>query len=112
VGGCWREIDREAAELDVKWRLVAEEPRINLGGDEWANEWPKDAAWDFVAVGRGHDAVYWSTWLAALHVVDADMLVNIEREDVTLGRIEGLEVTSAVLLDAPRRAGIPTSETR
>jgi hypothetical protein len=44
-------------------------------------------------------------------VVDPDMLVNIEHEDVSLGRIEGLETASAVLLDAGRRAGIPTSET-
>ena len=97
--------------LDNRFRrLGPEEPRINLGGDEWANEWPKNAAWDFVALGRGHDAVYWSTWLAALRVVDPDMLVNIEHEDVTLGRIEGLEVAAAVLLDAARRAGIPISK--
>jgi sugar phosphate isomerase/epimerase len=97
--------------LDNRFRrLGPDEPRTNLGGDEWANEWPKDAAWDFVALGRGHDAVYWSTWLAALYAVDPDMLVNIEHEDVTLGRIEGLEVAAGVLLDAARRAGIPTSE--
>ena len=34
------------------------------------------------------------------------MWVNIEHEDVSLGRIEGLEVASAVLLDAARRAGV------
>ena len=62
-----------------------------------------------MAIGRGHDAVYWSTWLAALHAVDPDMLVNIEHEDVSLGRIEGLEVAANVLLDAARRAHIPTS---
>ena len=66
----------------------------------------KEAAWDFVALGRGHDAVYWSTWLAALHAVDPDMLVNIEHEDTTLGRIEGLEVASRVLFDAAHRAGL------
>jgi sugar phosphate isomerase/epimerase len=98
--------------LDNRFRrLGPDEPRTNLGGDEWANEWPKDAAWDFVALGRGHDVVYWSTWLSAMHVIDPDMLVNIEHEDVTLGRIEGLEIATAVLLDAARRAGIPTSET-
>jgi sugar phosphate isomerase/epimerase len=97
--------------LDNRFRrLGPEEPRTNLGGDEWANEWPQDAAWDFVALGRGHDAVYWSTWLAALHAVDPDMLVNIEHEDVSLGSIEGLEVAAGVLLDAARRAGIPTAQ--
>jgi sugar phosphate isomerase/epimerase len=96
--------------LDNRFRrLSPDEPRTNLGGDEWANEWPKDAAWDFVALGRGHDAVYWSTWLSALHVVDPDMLVNIEHEDVSLGRIEGLEVAAGVLLDAARRAGLAPS---
>ncbi|MGI8458336.1 MAG: sugar phosphate isomerase/epimerase family protein [Propionibacteriaceae bacterium] len=86
--------------LDNRFRrLSPEEPRTNLGGDEWANEWPKDAAWDFVALGRGHDAVYWSTWLSALYAVDPDMWVNIEHEDVSLGRIEGLEIARM----SPRR---------
>ena len=38
------------------------------------------------------------------------MMVNIEHEDVSLGRIEGLEVAAEVLLDAAQRAGIPASE--
>jgi hypothetical protein len=42
--------------------------------------------------------------------VDPDMLVNIEHEDVSRGRIEGLEVASKVLLDAARRAGISNSD--
>jgi sugar phosphate isomerase/epimerase len=93
--------------LDNRFRrLRADEHRTNLGGNEWANEWPKDAAWDFVALGRGHDALYWSTWLAALHVVDPDMLVNIEHEDTSLGPIEGLEIATEVLHDAARRAGL------
>jgi hypothetical protein len=37
------------------------------------------------------------------------MLVNIEHEDLSLGRIEGLEVAAGVLLDAARRAGIAPS---
>ena len=86
-------------------------PRTNLGGDEWANEWPKDSAWDFVALGRGHDTAYWTEFLRALYEVDPDMLVNIEHEDVSLGRIEGLQVAAGVLRDAARRAGIRTGET-
>ncbi|WP_120522291.1 sugar phosphate isomerase/epimerase family protein [Arthrobacter celericrescens] len=81
-------------------RLSADEPRTNLGGDEWANEWPKESAWDFVALGRGHDTAYWAEFLRALREVDPDMLVNIEHEDVSLGRIEGLEVAAKVLKDA------------
>ena len=78
-------------------RLSADEPRTNLGGDEWANEWPKNSAWDFVALGKGHDVAFWTEFLRALQEVDPDMLVNIEHEDTELGRIEGLEVAAAVL---------------
>lgn len=87
--------------LDNRFRrLDPSENRTNLGGDEWANEWPKPAAWDFVALGKGHDADYWAQWLRALHDVDPDMLVNIEHEDTELGRIEGLEAAAKVLLEA------------
>lgn len=87
--------------LDNRFRrLSPAENRTNLGGDEWANEWPKPAAWDFVALGKGHDVAYWTEFLRALHEVDPDMLVNIEHEDVELGRIEGLEVAAKVLKEA------------
>ncbi|WP_138443122.1 sugar phosphate isomerase/epimerase family protein [Sinomonas susongensis] len=93
--------------LDNRFRrLSPEEPRTNLGGDEWANEWPRDSAWDFVALGRGHDAAYWAEFLRALHEVDSDMMVNIEHEDVSLGRIEGLEVAAGVLLEAAQSVGV------
>jgi sugar phosphate isomerase/epimerase len=78
-------------------RLAADESRTNLGGDEWANEWPKNSAWDFVALGKGHDTVYWTEFLRALHEVDPDMMVNIEHEDIELGRIEGIAVAAEVL---------------
>lgn len=87
--------------LDNRFRrLDPSENRTNLGGDEWANEWPKPAAWDFVALGKGHDADYWAQWLRALHDVDPDMLVNIEHEDTELGRIEALKAAAKVLLEA------------
>ncbi|MFV0459022.1 MAG: sugar phosphate isomerase/epimerase family protein [Actinomycetales bacterium] len=87
--------------LDNRFRrLDPSENRTNLGGDEWANEWPKPAAWDFVALGKGHDTDYWRRWLEALRAVNPDMLVNIEHEDVELGRIEGLQVAAGVLKDA------------
>jgi len=87
--------------LDNSFRkLRADEPRTNLGGDEWANEWPKNSAWDFVALGKGHDTAFWTEFLRALHEVDPDMLVNIEHEDTELGAVEGLEVAAKVLRDA------------
>lgn len=95
-------INREHAALygvlDNRFRRRgADEPRTNLGGDEWANEWPQDAAWDFVALGRGHDVSYWAEFLRALHEVDPQMHVNIEHEDVSLGPVEGLAEAAGVL---------------
>ena len=87
-------------------RLDTLEHRVNLGGDEWANEWPKESAWDFVAVGKGHDSDYWALFLSALNRIDPNMMVNIEHEDTSLGRIEGLEYASAVVLEAARKAGL------
>lgn len=93
--------------LDNRFRrLSPEEERTNLGGDEWANEWPTPAAWDFVALGKGHDVNYWAEWLRALHESDPDMLVNIEHEDTELGRIEGLEAAAKVLNEARQIAGV------
>lgn len=81
-------------------RLREDEDRVNLGGDEWANEWPKDSSWDFVALGKGHDTAYWTEFIRALYEVDPEMCLNIEHEDTELGRIEGLEVAAKVLKDA------------
>jgi len=81
-------------------RLSPDEPRTNLGGDEWANEWPKNSAWDFVALGKGHDVAFWTEFLRALYEVDPEMMVNIEHEDVELGRVEGIAVAAEVLLAA------------
>jgi sugar phosphate isomerase/epimerase len=81
-------------------RLEPDEPRTNLGDDEWVNEWPRPAAWDFVALGKGHDVAYWTEFLRALHDVDPEIFVNIEHEDVELGRIEGIEVAADVLKKA------------
>lgn len=83
-------------------RLREDEPRTNLGGDEYVNEWPKNSAWDFVALGRGHGVEFWTDFLAALKRVDPDMWINIEHEDTSLGRIEGLEEASKVLHAANR----------
>jgi sugar phosphate isomerase/epimerase len=98
-------INREHAELNGVLdnsfrRLAPDEQRVNLGGDEWANEWPENSAWDFVALGKGHDVGFWTDFLRALHEVDPDMLVNIEHEDTALGRLEGLQVAAAVLKEA------------
>jgi sugar phosphate isomerase/epimerase len=84
--------------LDERFRrLSPEEHRVGLGGNEFVNEWPRDSAWDFVALGRGHDQAFWTAFVDALREVDPDMAINIEHEDTSLGRIEGLQVAAGVL---------------
>jgi len=92
--------------LDNSFRkLDPSENRTNLGGDEWVNEWPKNSAWDFVAVGKGHPAEYWAEFIKACDAVDPNMWINIEHEDVSMGRIEGLEYACSTLFAAKKLAG-------
>ena len=58
---------------------------------------PTESAWDFVALGEGHDTAFCAEFLRTLHEVDPDMAVNIEHADVSLGRIEDLEIAAQVL---------------
>jgi len=47
--------------LDDRFRrLRSDEPRVNIGGNHYVNEWPQNSSWDFVAVGRGHDLEFWT----------------------------------------------------
>ncbi|MEP9393751.1 MULTISPECIES: sugar phosphate isomerase/epimerase family protein [Gordonia] len=84
--------------LDERFtRIPLSENPTGLGGKHVVNKWPEDSAWDFVAVGRGHDIGFWTRFLAALAAVDPNMAVNIEHEDVSLGQIDGLREAAQTL---------------
>jgi sugar phosphate isomerase/epimerase len=84
--------------LDERFtRIPLDQNPTGLGGRHVVNKWPEDSAWHFVAVGRGHDVEFWQRFLQALGKVDPDMAVNIEHEDVELGRLEGLRVAADTL---------------
>jgi sugar phosphate isomerase/epimerase len=87
-------------------RIPADQNPTSLGGRHVVNKWPEDSAWDFVAVGNGHDVEFWSRFLAALHKVDPDMAVNIEHEDTAYSALEGLQIAADTLLAARKSAGI------
>ncbi|MDX6256735.1 MAG: hypothetical protein QOJ11_3069 [Frankiales bacterium] len=87
-------------------RWPADKEPVGLGGRFILNDWPKDPAWQFVAVGRGHDVDFWARFLTALHAVDPEMAVNIEHEDQAFDQIEGLAVAADSLLSAARRVGL------
>lgn len=86
------------------------ENRTNMGDQEFVNAWPANSAWDFVAVGKGHDSDHWAEFLTALYEVDPNMIVNIEHEDTSMGRIEGLEFATKVLYEGADKAGIMHKE--
>jgi sugar phosphate isomerase/epimerase len=84
---------------------AAENP-VGLGGRNTLNRWPDDPAWEFVAVGRGHDLDFWARFLHALHAVDLDMAVNIEHEDRAFDQVEGLRQAAGNLTAAAAQAGV------
>ena len=87
-------------------RAPAEQNPVNLGGRNTLTRWPDDAAWEFVAVGRGHDVDFWVRFLRALHAVDPDIAVNIEHEDRAFDQVEGLRQAAETLTAAAAKAGV------
>ena len=88
--------------LDDRFGRVAPDAPgvVSLGGRYTLSEWPENASWDFVAVGRGHDVAYWRRFLQALERIDPDMAVNIEHEDQELDEADGLRYAAQTLLEA------------
>jgi sugar phosphate isomerase/epimerase len=87
--------------LDDRFRRVpAAENPLELGGGYTLCEWPNDSAWDFVALGVGHDQDFWNRFVATLARTSPETDLAIEHEDASLGRVEGLEVAAAVLRTA------------
>jgi sugar phosphate isomerase/epimerase len=85
-------------------RVRPDEPgAVSLGGRYTLSRWPKEASWDFVAVGRGHGVPFWRGFLQALERIDPGMAVNIEHEDQELGQMEGLQRAAETLLEAANR---------
>ncbi|GAA0806039.1 sugar phosphate isomerase/epimerase family protein [Spirilliplanes yamanashiensis] len=87
-------------------RWPADQHPVGLGGRNTLNRWPEDPAWEFVAVGRGHDQDFWARFLRALAAVDPGMAVNIEHEDREFDQVEGLRLAAENLLAAARAAGV------
>ena len=91
---------------DRHQRVPTDQNPLNLGGDYTLNRWPENPAWEFVAVGRGHDQDFWVRFLQALQRVDPDMAVNIEHEDAAFDQVEGLRLAAENLKAAAAAAGV------
>jgi sugar phosphate isomerase/epimerase len=85
--------------LDTSFERVPAdaEGKAPTGYGFWCNAWPQDPAWRFVAVGIGHDVPYWTGFLSALAEIDPDMAVNIEHEDASYSRLDGLALAAGNL---------------
>jgi len=85
--------------LDTSFERVPAdaEGKVPTGYGFWCSEWPRDPAWRFVAVGVGHDVPYWTEFLRALAEIDPDMAVNIEHEDASYSRLDGLAMAAGNL---------------
>jgi sugar phosphate isomerase/epimerase len=85
--------------LDTSFERVPADAadKVPTGYGYWCNAWPRDPAWRFVAVGVGHDVPYWTEFLRALAEIDPDMAVNIEHEDASYSRLDGLALAAANL---------------
>lgn len=51
----------------------------------------------FIPSPHCHDVLYWAEFLRALAEIDPDMAVNIEHEDASYSRLEGLTLAAANL---------------
>jgi sugar phosphate isomerase/epimerase len=64
------------------------------------NEQTTRRAWNYVAVGAGHDASYWARFLATVRASGYDGPVSIENEDYSLGQRESVTLAARTLREA------------
>lgn len=66
-----------------------------LGIDEFASR-----AWNYVALGHGHDMLWWKEFFSILAMVGYDGPVSLEMEDRTMDQLTGTRKSMAVLKEA------------
>jgi sugar phosphate isomerase/epimerase len=64
------------------------------------NDQVGDRAWNYVAVGAGHDAAWWARFLEALRANGYDGVVSIENEDYSLSAVDSVTTAASTLTTA------------
>ncbi|GAA1847507.1 sugar phosphate isomerase/epimerase [Pseudonocardia ailaonensis] len=59
-----------------------------------------ERAWNYVAVGTGHDTEFWAGFAAALRAAGYDGPLSIENEDYTLGQRESVAIAVETLRES------------
>lgn len=54
-------------------------------------------SWNYVAVGFGHDALWWKTFFATLGMADYDGALSLEMEDVSMSQMDGCQKSMAMI---------------
>ena len=58
-----------------------------------------ERTWNYVALGYGHDALWWKEFLVVLKMSGYDGLISIEQEDLTMPALAGVEKAVEFLVD-------------
>lgn len=57
-------------------------------------------AWNYVAVGCGHDALWWKEFISVLRMCGYDDVISLEMEDLTMSMLDGHLASLKVLREA------------
>lgn len=60
---------------------------------------PNARPWSYVAVGEGHDQLWWRRFLAALKMNGYDDVISLEVGDMLMGDVEGIDKSAKFLYD-------------
>jgi sugar phosphate isomerase/epimerase len=66
-----------------------------------------ERSWNYVTVGRGHDAAYWAEAMTALRAAGYDGTLSIEHEDYAVDPRDGIVEAAGVLAEAAALSGRP-----
>ena len=69
----------------IERRLVGPNGVLDTKGiDEYA-----DRSWNYVAVGCGHDMLWWKEFVSVLRMSGYDDVISLEMEDLTMSMMDG-----------------------
>ncbi len=82
-----------AKDTRLEPQALARDGRLEIRpADDFAHR-----AWNYVTLGRGHDAAWWRAFCGALAAIGYDDVLSIEHEDLALPPIDGVRQSVALL---------------